>query len=90
MAGKKDENQANLSELAIGGAEIAVKVTPKASRNAIEWRGDQLRVYVTAAPADGAANTAVRKLLAAAMGIAPTRMTLLRGATSRDKLWRVD
>ena len=33
---------------------------------------------------------AVRKLLARAMGIAPSRLTLVGGATARDKLFRVD
>ena len=34
--------------------------------------------------------TAVRKILAKAMGLAKTRLTLIRGATSRDKTFRVD
>ena len=49
-----------------------------------------IHVRVTAAPEDGRANAAVRKLLARAMGIAPSRLTLVGGATARDKLFRVD
>lgn len=79
-----------LSHLAIPGAEIRVRVTPKASRDRITSDGDVLRVYVTVLPEDGKANKAVQKLLAKAMGVAKTRLVLIRGGTSRDKLFRLD
>jgi uncharacterized protein len=79
----------DLSHLAVSGSEIALRVTPRAGREAIE-PGDPLRVRVTAPPEDGKANDAVRRLLARAMGVAPTRLTLIRGATARDKLFRLD
>lgn len=80
----------DLTHLALEGTEILVRVTPKASRNAIKPEGDQIRIYVTTAPEGGKANDAVRKLLAKAMGIAKSRLTLIRGQTSRDKVFRVD
>lgn len=80
----------DLTHLAQDGAEIAVRVTPRASRNAIVAEGDVLRVYVTCVPEDGKANAAVVKLLAKAMGVAKSRLSLIRGATSRDKLFRVE
>lgn len=79
----------DLSALAQPGARIAVRATPGARRNAIE-PGEPLRVFVTAPPADGAANDAIRRLLAKALGVAPSRLTLLRGAGSRDKLFGLD
>ncbi len=79
----------DLSHLARPGAEIAVRVTPKASRNAVVAEGDTIRVYVTTVPEDGKANQAVTKLLAKKLGIAKSRLELIRGATSRDKLFRV-
>lgn len=79
----------DLSHLAQDGAEIAVRVTPKASRNRISLEEGQVRVYVTTAPEGGKANAAVQKLLAKSMGIAKSRLTLVRGQTSRDKLFRV-
>ena len=79
-----------LSHLAKSGAEIALRVTPKASRNAIVAGEDGLRAYVTVAPEDGKANAAVAKLLAKALGIAKTRLTLIRGQTARDKVFRID
>tara|TARA_R110002074_G_scaffold1925_12_gene11644 strand:+ start:304 stop:555 length:252 start_codon:yes stop_codon:yes gene_type:complete len=79
----------DLSALAVPGALLAVRATPKARRNGIE-PGDPVRVWVTAPPDRGKANDAVRRLLAKALGIAPTRLTLTRGAESRDKQFQMD
>lgn len=79
----------DLTHLAVPGTEIAVRVTPRAGREAIE-PGDPLRIRVTAPPEDGKANDSVRRLLARALGVAPTRLTLIRGAAARDKLFRLD
>jgi uncharacterized protein YggU (UPF0235/DUF167 family) len=79
-----------LSHLARPGAEIAVRVTPKASRNAVAETDDGLRVSVTTVPEDGKATKAVIKLLAAALGVPKSSLTLIRGATSRDKVFRLD
>lgn len=80
----------DLSHLAQPGAEIAVRVTPRASRNAVLVDGEMLRVTVTVVPEDGKANAAVIKLLAKALGIAKSRLVLIQGATSRDKVFRVE
>ncbi|GHS97010.1 UPF0235 protein [Bacteroidia bacterium] len=48
------------------------------------------RVYVTAAPADGAANRAVIKLLAEHLGVAKSKIRIIRGETSRDKLMEIN
>jgi len=80
----------DLAHLAVPGTEIALRVTPKASRNAIVVAQEGLRAYVTVAPEDGKANAAVVKLLAKALGVAKTRLTLVRGQTSRDKVFRLD
>ncbi len=79
----------DLSHLALDGAEIAVRVTPKASRDRIVAEEGQIRVYVTTVPEDGKANAAVQKLLAKALGIPKSRLTLIRGQTSRDKVFRI-
>lgn len=80
----------DLTHLAVPGAEIAVRVTPKASRNALVVTEEGVRVYVAVVPEDGKANAAVAKLLAKALGVAKSRLTLMRGQTSRDKVFRVD
>lgn len=80
----------DLTHLALTGAEIRVRVTTKASRNAIVATGDEIRVYVTVVPESGKANEAVIKLMAKALGVPKTRLRLLRGATSRDKVFRIE
>ncbi|WP_146344170.1 DUF167 domain-containing protein [Phaeobacter marinintestinus] len=85
MAKPKLRDLPDLSDLAVPGTEIAVRVTPKASRDSLIRDGDTLRIMVTTPPENGKANAAVQKLLAAAMGIAASRLTLLRGQTSREK-----
>lgn len=71
------------------GRNFAVRVTPKASRNLVKFEGDVLRVYVTVVPEGGKANAAVIKLLSKALGVPKSRLELVRGATSRDKVFRV-
>lgn len=80
----------DLSHLAIPGAEVSVRVTPKASRNKVDVQDGAIRVYVTTVPENGKATAAVQKLLAKSMGIAKSRLTLIRGQTNRDKVFRVD
>lgn len=81
----------DLGHLATPGARVAVKVTPRGGREALSVADDgAIHIRVTAPPEDGKANAAVQKLLARALGLAPSRLTLVGGATSRDKLFRVD
>jgi uncharacterized protein len=71
---------------------IAVRLTPKASSNRIgESRTlpdstEQFAIYVTAIPENGKANDAMLKLLSKHLGIAKSRLAVIKGATSRDKL----
>jgi len=69
---------------------LAVRVTPGARSEGLDLAEGRLAARVRAKPQDGQANDAVRGLLAAALGLAPSRVTLLRGATSREKLFRVE
>lgn len=79
-----------LAHLARPGTQIAVRVTPRAARNRISQEGGQIRVYVTTVPEDGKANAAVQKALAKALGVAKSRLTLIRGQTARDKTFMID
>ena len=90
MAKPKIRDLPDLSTLARAGREIALRVTPKAACTSLTLGGDTLRATVTAPPENGKANAATRSLLAAAMGVAPSRLTLKRGATSRDKVFVYD
>lgn len=67
-----------------------VVVTPKAARNQIKMDGSVIRVYVTAAPEDDKATAAVVKLLSKAIGVPKSKLALLRGATSRRKLFQIE
>lgn len=69
---------------------LAVRATPGARTEALAIEGGRLLAKVRVKPQDGAANDAVLKLLAQALGLAPSRLTLLRGASSREKLFQVD
>lgn len=80
----------DLSHLAQPGQVIEVRVTPRASRNGVTLDEGRVRVAVTTVPEGGKANADVIKLLAKSLGIAKSRLTLLRGATGRDKVLRVD
>jgi uncharacterized protein len=69
---------------------LAVRVQPGASGDAVVgWQGDVLRVRVSAPAHDGRANAAVARLLADALGVAPSTVELVRGAAARDKLFRL-
>jgi uncharacterized protein len=70
---------------------IPVRVQPRARRNEIAGERDgALLVRVTAPPVEGKANDAVRKLLAKRLGLPASRVSVARGAASRDKLVEVD
>lgn len=69
---------------------IAVRVTPGARSEGLDLAEGRLLARVRAKPEDGKATEAVRGLIAAALGMAASRVTLLRGATSREKLFRID
>lgn len=79
----------DLTEFAQAGTRITVRATPKASRNKVFLEEGLVRVYVTAVPEGGRANAMVVKLLAKAIGVPKTRLRLVRGDTSRDKLFEV-
>lgn len=79
----------DLSHLAVAGTRVTVRVTAKASQDRIVVDENRLRVHVTAAPEAGKANAAVQKLLAKALGLPKSRLDLVRGATSRDKVFAI-
>ena len=72
--------------LADSEGRLALRVTPGARSEGLELGEGRVLVKVRAKPQAGAANEAVLALLAAALGIAASRLRLLRGATGRDKL----
>ena len=87
MARPKLRDLPDLTHLAVPGARVAVRVTPKARQDGIRVDGADLKIAVTAPPEDGKANAAVRAVLARAMGVAPSHLELVQGQTARDKVF---
>ena|SRR5262245_21941187 len=71
-------------------ARLTLEVRPRAGRDEIVgWRGPNLRLRVKAAPADGAANEAVRALLAERLRCARSQVEIVRGHAARTKIMRI-
>jgi uncharacterized protein len=87
---KPDLPDANaLRALVDGEGRLAVRVTPGARDQAVMIADGIVQVKVRAPADKGAANEAVLALLAEALDCPPSRLKLLRGATSRQKLFRL-
>lgn len=73
------------------GLVVTVRLTPKGGRDDIEGiehlsdGRSVLKARVRAAPQDGEANSALARLLARTLGVAPREIALVGGATSRIK-----
>jgi len=70
------------------GSALAVRVTPRASRNEIVELLDDgtLKVRIAAPPSDNEANEALIKFLADVLGVPKSRLDIVAGASGRDKL----
>jgi uncharacterized protein YggU (UPF0235/DUF167 family) len=69
-----------------GRAHFAVRLIPRASRNAVAGvREGVLHVRVTAAPVDGAANRALLDLLGKSLRLGPSTIRIESGATASRK-----
>lgn len=67
---------------------INVRVIPRAKLNRVEVQPDGIvRVHTTTAPTDGKATADVIKMLAEHYGVPKTSIKLVRGQTSRDKVF---
>jgi uncharacterized protein len=74
-----------------GGATFAVKVHPRAKKNAITGElGGALKVSLTAPPIDGKANEACIDFFAKLLKVPRSSVTIASGLTSRAKVIRVD
>jgi hypothetical protein len=75
---------------------LTVRVTPRGGRDRIEHVSQSdsgqifLKVRVTAPPEDGRANAAIVALIAKAMGLAKSYVTITRGHKNRTKIIRVE
>ncbi len=70
---------------------FAVRVQPRAARNEVAGvQGVALKVRLNAPPVDGAANEALVRFLARALGVAPRQVRIVSGATARLKTIEVE
>ena len=73
-----------------GGATFAVKVHPRAKRDAVAGElGDALKVCLTAPPVEGKANEACVRFFAELLQVPRSSVTIAAGETSRNKVVRV-
>jgi len=72
------------------GVTFAVKVHPRAKKNAITGEvGDALKVALTAPPVEGKANEACVEFFAKLLKVPRASVSIASGLTSRNKLIRV-
>ena len=66
---------------------MGLRVSPGAKRTALKgFYGEAaVKLAVSAPPVDGKANAEAERFLAGILGVAPSRVSVVRGASSRDK-----
>jgi uncharacterized protein (TIGR00251 family) len=73
-----------------GGVTFAVRIHPRANKNAIAGElGDALKLSLTAPPMDGRANAACIEFFAKLLKVSRSSVTIASGQTSRHKVIRV-
>jgi len=70
------------------GSALAVRVTPRASRNEIVEMLDDgtIKIRIAAPPADNEANVALIEFMADILGVPKSRLDIVAGVSGRDKL----
>jgi uncharacterized protein len=70
---------------------MRIRLQPRARRDEVVGeRAGAIVIRVSAPPVDGKANAALCALIARAVNVAPSRVSVVRGQTSRDKVVRVE
>lgn len=73
------------------GVTLKIRVQPKASRSEIVGVVEGiLRVRLTAPPVEGAANKECIRFLSKKLGIAKSKIEIVSGERSREKILRID
>ena len=72
-------------------SRLRVRLQPRARADEVVGERDgAVLIRVTAPPVDGKANEALCRLIAKQAGVAPSRVTVVKGHTARDKTLDVD
>lgn len=70
---------------------LNIRVQPKASRNQVDgFENGTLRLRVTAPPTEGKANAGVIALLAKTLSVSKSRLEIVKGYSSRDKVVSIE
>jgi len=73
------------------GIQFSAAIQPRASKNEISGVLDgALKIRLTSPPVEGAANKACIKFLAKQLGVSPSRVDIIGGLTSKNKIIRVE
>jgi uncharacterized protein (TIGR00251 family) len=81
--------------LVAGGAELRIRAQPNAAKDAIEGLGEDaagqcfLKVRVRAVPEKGKANAAIEQVIAKALGVPKSAVSVEKGETQRIKTVRI-
>lgn len=74
-----------------GDAQVEVRLRPRGKSDELLGMEDGvLRARVSAPPVDGKANKALCRLIAKRVGVPPSRVSVVRGEKSRDKVVRIE
>lgn len=72
-------------------ATLSLRIQPRASKNeAVALEDGGIKIRLTAPPVDGAANEALVKFFSDALSIAKSRVEIVSGHTSREKVVRIE
>ena len=73
------------------GIQFSAAIQPRASKNEISCvLGGALKIRLTSPPVEGAANKACIKFLAKRLGVSQSRIAIVGGLTSKNKIIRVE
>jgi uncharacterized protein (TIGR00251 family) len=73
------------------GVSFSVRLQPRAKKNQVSGElGGALKVAVTAPPIEGRANEALIRFLAELLKVARSSVTIAAGASSRNKVIRIE
>lgn len=73
------------------GIQFSAAIQPGASRNQILGiHNHSLKIKLTSPPVDGAANQSCIKFLAKTLGISPSRIAIVKGETSKNKIIQIE
>jgi len=70
------------------GSALAVRVTPRASRNQIVGvlNDGTVKIHIAAPPVDNEANEELVKFLSGVLGVPKSKLEIVAGLSGRDKL----